>query len=70
MAEFMSVPGFIVYKNRVHDGSQGREGDLTRDIIQEVEDEEIAKRIVAEELAKDPTADPNWIYYEEGTILV
>lgn len=68
MLEFMQVPGFIVYRNRIVDTPHG--ADLTRDPIAEVEDECTAQVIVAKEKAKDPTAPDYWIYYEEGTILV
>lgn len=71
MAEFLHVPGFIVYKNRVVDEPiVPGDLDLTRDIIAEVEAESDAQRIVREELEKDPTVDATWVYYEEGTIKI
>lgn len=73
MNEFMRVPGFIVYKNRVVAIEGTGEIDLMRDVIAEVHTVEDAVAVVTKEIANNPDYQgtmSDMIYYEPGIIYI
>jgi len=67
MPDFMKVDGFVVYREYDFFNEALKEPDITREVLFELEDEDIAKRCVAEEAVKYPN---DHVYYEAGTITI